>query len=187
MNSGKLAGSQIEFSLRRIPSYTIPQGLTATVGDTLAKVTLPSGFTWKDATMNVGAEGTNTFEAVYTPQDTDNFMTVSVNIPVKVTDPNKPTEPTEPTNPVVPTEPTKPTEPVTDPANPTNPAEPTAAPSQEDVEEEEEEQGAVVAAEVSPRTSDTSPVVPVTVLLLVSGIVLGIMVSDKKNRFHLKK
>ena len=229
VNSGKLAGSQIEFSLRRIPSYTIPQGLTATVGDTLAKVTLPSGFTWKDATMNVGAEGTNTFEAVYTPQDTDNFMTVSVNIPVKVTDPNKPTEPTEPTkpvvptepatdptepvkpteptkptepatdptqptepateptNPVVPTEPTKPTEPVTDPANPTNPAEPTAAPSQEDVEEEEEEQGAVVAAEVSPRTSDTSPVVPVTVLLLVSGIVLGIMVSDKKNRFHLKK
>lgn len=233
---GKLDGSKIQFSLRRIPSYTIPQDLTATVGDTLTKVTLPSGFTWKDATMNVGAEGTNTFEAVYTPQDTDRYMTVSVNIPVKVTDPNKPTEPvTDPTEPVKPTEPVtdptepvKPSEPVTDPADPTKPSEPvtdptdptkptespkpvtepdepdepdepatepinpvvpkepvtepTAAPTDED-ENETASAGAVAAA----NTSDTSPVLPVTAIMLVSGIILCFVIFDKKNRFNLNK
>lgn len=205
VTSGKLSNSTITIQLKKIPSYTIPRGLTATVGDTLAKVVLPSGFTWKDASQDVGAEGTNTFEAVYTPQDTDEYATISVNIPVKVTNPDKPTESvteptkptesateptkptesaTEPTKPVEPTEPTKPTEAATEP---TNPVETTAsevlteAPSDEyDADAEEDETEAVVAAS-SVKTSDTSPIVPVMVLLFVSGMVLCITVLNKKK------
>ncbi len=222
VTSGKLSNSTITIQLKKIPSYTIPRGLTATVGDTLAKVTLPEGFTWKDAAQDVGAEGTNTFEAVYTPQDTDEYATISVYIPVKVTNPDKPTEPatepdkptesptepdkptespTEPDKPTEsPTEPTKPTESATEPTNPveptkpteaatepTNPVETTAseglteAPSDEyDADAEEDETEAVVAAS-SVKTSDTSPIVPVMVLLFVSGMVLCITVLNKKK------
>ncbi len=225
VTSGKLSNSTITIQLKKIPSYTIPRGLTATVGDTLAKVTLPTGFTWKDAAQDVGAEGTNTFEAVYTPQDTDEYATVSVNIPVTVkaaateptkpdveptkpdVEPTKPSEPaTEPTSPVEPTkpvveptepdveptepdvEPTKPvvepTKPVVEPTKPdvepTKPVvEPTAAPSEEYDEDEEETKTDVAAS--AAKTSDTSPVVPGAVILLVSGVVLCITVLDKKK------
>ncbi|MCM1466801.1 MAG: immunoglobulin domain-containing protein [Alistipes sp.] len=78
---------------------------------------------------------------------------------------------------------TKPTEPVTKPTEaPTEPVAPTEE-SQEEYEEEEDETGAVVAAV---KTSDTSPIVPVMVLLLVSGMVMCITVSDKKNDFIKK-
>ena len=69
VDSGKLRDSQIGFNLKQIPCYTVPENLTATEGDTLADVVLPEGFTWKNPQMSVGAEGTNTFQAVNTPQD----------------------------------------------------------------------------------------------------------------------
>ncbi|MFW5651746.1 MAG: InlB B-repeat-containing protein [Acetivibrio ethanolgignens] len=44
-----------------------PIGLTATYGDTLSNVSLPDGFTWNAPETSVGAVGTNTFTATYTP------------------------------------------------------------------------------------------------------------------------
>ena len=40
-----------------------PTGLTATVGQTLANVTLPEGWTWADSSESVGEAGTKTFKA----------------------------------------------------------------------------------------------------------------------------
>lgn len=66
------------------PTYTVPTGLTATYGDTLADVELPSGFAWADSTLSIGSAGTNVFKAVYTPDDTENYNTVT-DIEVSVT------------------------------------------------------------------------------------------------------
>ena len=67
------------------PEYTVPTGLTATYGDTLAKVELPTGWAWKDAeTTSVGNAGTRTFKAVFTPADTVNYNTVEADVTVEV-------------------------------------------------------------------------------------------------------
>ena len=66
------------------PSYTVPTGLTATYGDTLADVTLPTGWSWANDTQSVGAVGTNTFKATFTPEDTDNYNVLE-NLDVTVT------------------------------------------------------------------------------------------------------
>lgn len=125
VNGGKLSGSTIYFQpIRRVPTYAIPQGLTATEGDTLASVSLPEGFAWKDPALGVGAAGTNSFKAVYTPADTEKYIVAEVDIPVtvkkavteqpdKIPDPEPaPVEPT-PINP----EPTPEPEPVQDESN----------------------------------------------------------------------
>ena len=67
------------------PAYTVPTDLTATYGDTLADVTLTSGWTWDDAvTTSVGNVGDNTFSATYTPSDTTNYNTVNEDLTVTV-------------------------------------------------------------------------------------------------------
>ena len=67
------------------PEYTVPTGLTATYGDTLADVELPAGWTWKDAeTTSVGNAGTRTFKAVFTPADTVNYNTVEADVTIEV-------------------------------------------------------------------------------------------------------
>ena len=155
VDSGKLNGSTIEFSLRKIPSYTIPQNLTATVGDTLAKVVLPAGFAWKDSTLDVGAEGVNTFKAVYTPQDTDQYAVVTVDVPVtvKASTVTEPTEPSEPTT--EPTEPSEPTTEPTEPVTPTNPVDPT-----EPVNPTEPAKPSEPATEPTEPVTPTSPINP---------------------------
>ena len=66
------------------PTYTAPTGLTATYGDTLANVSLPSGWTWKTPSASVGNAGVNSFKAVFTPDDTDNYDTVEIDVIVTV-------------------------------------------------------------------------------------------------------
>ena len=67
------------------PAYTVPTGLTATYGDTLADVALPDDWAWDDAvTTSVGNVGDNTFSATFTPSDTDNYNTVTKNLTVTV-------------------------------------------------------------------------------------------------------
>ena len=67
------------------PEYTVPTGLTAVYGDTLANVTLPKGFSFQDAsTTSVGRVGIRTFLVTYTPADTDKYNVVQ-NIPVQIT------------------------------------------------------------------------------------------------------
>ncbi len=65
------------------PTYTIPTGIKAYKDMTLADVELPSGFTWKDSTINVGNTGEHEFLATYTPSDLDNYNIIE-NIKIKV-------------------------------------------------------------------------------------------------------
>ncbi len=69
------------------PTYTAPEGLTATYGQTLADVTLPTTedgvWTWSDSTLSVGNVGSQRFQATFTPTDTDNYNAVN-NIEVTV-------------------------------------------------------------------------------------------------------
>ena len=93
---GQLLGYEITFSdstpailsgVRNYPEFIIPTDLTATVGQTLADVTLPTvnngTWTWADSTASVGEAGANTFSATFTPNDS-NLQTVT-NIQVTVT------------------------------------------------------------------------------------------------------
>ena len=66
------------------PTYTVPTGLTATYGQKLSDVELPAGFTWKNADASVGNMGTNSFVAIFTPDDADNYNAVEVNVEVTV-------------------------------------------------------------------------------------------------------
>lgn len=66
------------------PSYTTPTGLTAVYGQTLAAVDLPDGWKWNDQNTDVGAVGTKTFPATYTPSDTNNYNNATANLSVNV-------------------------------------------------------------------------------------------------------
>ncbi len=165
VQSGKLRDSNINFKLKRIPSYTVPQNLTAIVGDTLANVHLPEGFAWKDSALNVGAEGTNIFKAVYTPRDTDRYIVVD-DIDVPVTVKKAEAEPT----PSIPPTPTKvpapsaepaptPEEPTPEPPTPT-PEEPTPEPPAPTPEEPTPEPPAPTPEEPTPEPPTPTPEEP---------------------------
>ena len=73
---------------RATPNYTVPSNLTALRGQTLADVTLPTGWEWVNPSTSLSSVGENTFKATYTPTDTTNYnvvdnvdVTVKVNIP----------------------------------------------------------------------------------------------------------
>ena len=78
--------------MQATPTYEIPTGLTATYGETLADVTLPTGWSWQAAeTTPVGNIGNNSFHAKFTPTDTENYKVVEnveVTILVVAADPN---------------------------------------------------------------------------------------------------
>lgn len=75
----------------------IPTNLTATIGQTLADIKLPKGFTWKDSSTSVGKVGTHEFDAIFTPTDTLNYNSVDVKINVKVEQRYVPSVPSNPT------------------------------------------------------------------------------------------
>ena len=68
------------------PTYTVPTGLTAKYGQTLADVTLPDGWSWTDSSESVGGASTaaKTFQAKFTPTDAVNYNMVE-NIGLEVT------------------------------------------------------------------------------------------------------
>ena len=72
------------------PDPDIPE-LDATVGQTLADVELPEGFVWDDDTLSVGDVGEKSFAATFTPEDTDNYNTLSLELIVRVTKPEETT------------------------------------------------------------------------------------------------
>ena len=51
---------------------TAPTGLTATYGQKLSDVALPTGWTWADSTQSVGSVGSNTFKANFAGNDNYN-------------------------------------------------------------------------------------------------------------------
>lgn len=109
VRGGKISGSTFTGTLKHVPSYEIPQGLTAEVGDTLADVTLPAGFTWENSKLSLEKAGEYTYKAKYKPtSESYKYIEVSdIDIPVTVAGgvptPSTPT-PAEPTpTPEVPT------------------------------------------------------------------------------------
>ena len=64
------------------PDYEIPTNLTGLKGQKLSDITLPSGFTWNDASTSL-IVGTHTYKATYTPSDTNNYNFIN-NIDIKV-------------------------------------------------------------------------------------------------------
>jgi len=61
-----------------VPGYSIPDGLTATYGETLADVELPANWAWESVTTTpVGTVGTPTHTAKYTPADATNYNEVT--------------------------------------------------------------------------------------------------------------
>ena len=66
------------------PTPDLPTGLTATYGDTLVDVKLPTGWAWDAPTTSVGDVGNNSFSATYTPTDTSNYNTATATLTVTV-------------------------------------------------------------------------------------------------------
>ena len=67
---GEAISAEVTVS-KATPTPEAPTGLTATYGDTLANIALPTGWTWKTPETSVGNVGTHKFEAVYqeTPEE----------------------------------------------------------------------------------------------------------------------
>lgn len=58
------------------PTYDSPGKLNGVEGTTLGEVKLPEGFSWEDPDI-VLVKGTDKYSAVFTPNDTDNYETIS--------------------------------------------------------------------------------------------------------------
>ena len=77
--------AEITFTVQKAtPTYEVPTGLTATYGQTLADIALPVGWEWENAEQSVGNAGTRTAFAVFTPEDTQNYSSVRVQIAYSV-------------------------------------------------------------------------------------------------------
>ena len=79
--------TSVEIGDPNYPEFTVLTDLTATVGQTLADVTLPTvtngTWSWADSATSVGEVGNKTFNATFTP--TDNALHTVTNILVPVT------------------------------------------------------------------------------------------------------
>ena len=72
--------------LKAEPPYTLSTGLTALYGSTLGSLSLGEGFSWKLPDQRVGSVGQKNFAALFTPEDTQNYLTLeNLSIPVLVT------------------------------------------------------------------------------------------------------
>jgi len=84
--NGNYAGTvTLGFTINKaVPAYTAPSNLTAVYGQTLVDVALPSGWAWVSSFQtSVGNAGINSFNAIFTPSNTDNYQTVT--IPLNIT------------------------------------------------------------------------------------------------------
>ncbi len=77
--------ARVEYSIEKASlEYTVPTGLTAKYGQTLADISLPTGWAWKDATQSVGSVGEHTFKATYTPGDANYHAVTGIDVTVTV-------------------------------------------------------------------------------------------------------
>lgn len=88
--NGKSASCSITINVgKAIPTVTVPTGITATYGQTLNELTLPSdangAWAWLDNSLKSGNVGTNKFIAEYTPNNTADYSTVKKEVTVTVT------------------------------------------------------------------------------------------------------
>ena len=76
----------VEFTISQAePVYTVPTDLQAVYGQRLKDITLPTGFTWTDQTLDVGNAGTNEFTLTYTPDDSNYKTVTDIKVTVTVT------------------------------------------------------------------------------------------------------
>lgn len=89
--NSKYTGSKtVTFNIdKAIPKISKPTGITAIVGQKLADVVLPNNWDWSDSAQICSKVGICEFEAIYTPDDTDNYEKTTCNIKVEVLLPNK--------------------------------------------------------------------------------------------------
>lgn len=66
------------------PTYTLPTDLTVYVGQKLSDITLPERFAWVNQDTVMDTAGEQIFQATYTPEDTNNYNVVEVQITVRV-------------------------------------------------------------------------------------------------------
>ena len=79
------ATAQVSFEiLKADPTYTLPTGLQATYGDLLSSVVLPDGWAWKKASNTVGNAGDRECEAIFIPEDIENYNIVTINLAIEV-------------------------------------------------------------------------------------------------------
>jgi hypothetical protein len=69
---------------RAIPEFPEFDQLTASVGDALVSVSLPAGFTWKTPNTILNLATAQSFSAIFTPEDTDNYSIATTEIIVNV-------------------------------------------------------------------------------------------------------
>ena len=62
-----------------------PEGITAVYGTALGDIELPENWSWDNPEQSVGDAGEAVFAATYTPDDSINYRSVAVEIPVTVT------------------------------------------------------------------------------------------------------
>lgn len=167
-------------------------------GTPLRDISLPSGYQWISPDEAVDKNAENRFRVIYTPEDTENYLTVEMEITVQVRIPEetKPTEPTEPeeTKPTQPTDPeeTKPTQPTdpeeTIPPQPTDPEEtiPTQPtdPEETNPAQPTEPENTIPTGNghtVAPQKKDPSAVIIVVTVLAGLGICVAVI---GKNHFR---
>ena len=85
---GRVTGSvHYEFNVvKATPQAEVPTGLTASWGQSLSGVSLPTGWSWDNPDQLVGEPGDNTFKATFTPSDQQSYEVLfSVDVTVRVT------------------------------------------------------------------------------------------------------
>ncbi len=66
------------------PTPTTPTGLSATYGQKLSNINLPSGWAWDSPNTSVGDVGSKSFSATFTPSDNVNYKKVTESLTVTV-------------------------------------------------------------------------------------------------------
>lgn len=76
-NAGYKIEKDVEIEVLKLdPSYEIPSGLQAYVGQKLSDVQLPDNFEWMDGNQNISEPGDKVFKAKFVPDDTANYSIV---------------------------------------------------------------------------------------------------------------
>jgi hypothetical protein len=69
---------------KAVPKYTLPENLKMLKGEALSSLKLPEGFAWENPEQTAEQTGDFTFTAIYTPEDTENYQTVRLELSVSV-------------------------------------------------------------------------------------------------------
>ena len=69
---------------KAVPAYTIPKNISAKYMSTLSDVQLPDGWSWQKSDTLLDREGQYKFAAIFTPEDTDNYITIKAEVYITI-------------------------------------------------------------------------------------------------------